>query len=153
MKKLMALVLALTSVLGLVGCSQAEQEDTVVTATDNVSVIAPTETESQFEPVSVIIPTCKSIEAEIADDFIDPSTVTVLGGEWSYTDDSDRFVALVSVKYINKFDEYETAEYVVLGVFGGEAHTNHCLNQHSPYTRENVLQEFGAIDSQRFTLE
>lgn len=110
------------------------------------------ETEKRSEPDAAILPTCKSIEAEIADDFIDPSTVSVLNGEWSYTSDPKRFVALVSVKYRNKFDKYETAEYVVLGEFGGDAKTRHCLNQHSPYTRENVLAIYGAIDHQRFTL-
>jgi len=110
------------------------------------------ETENQFEPDAAVIPTCKSIEEAIADDFIDPSTVSVLSGEWAYTVDPNRFVALVSVNYMNKFDEYETAEYVVVGAFGGDAGTRHCLNQHSPYTRENVLQTFGAIDDKQFAL-
>ena len=107
----------------------------------------------QTAPESIITPTCRSIEEKIADDFIDPSTVSVLSGEWAYTVDPNRFVAVASVNYINKFNEYETAEYVVWGAFDGEAHTRHCLNQHSPYTRENVLENFGAIDNQRFTLE
>lgn len=107
----------------------------------------------QTAPESIITPTCRSIEEKIADDFIDLSTVSVLSGEWAYTVDPNRFVAVVSVNYINKFNEYETAEYVLLGAFDGEAHTRHCLNQHSPYTRENVLENFGAIDNQRFTLE
>ena len=110
------------------------------------------EAENQTGQDAVAIPTCSSMEAAIADDFIDPSTVSVLGGEWAYTVDPDRFVALVSVKYRNKFDEYETAEYVVLGEFGGDAGTRHCLNQHSPYTRETVLEIFGAINNQRFAL-
>ena len=107
----------------------------------------------QTAPESIIIPTCRSIEEKIADDFIDPSTVSVLSGEWAHTVDPNRFVAVVSVNYINKFNEYETAEYVVLGTFEGEAHTRHCLNQHSPYTKENVLEAYGAIDNQRFILE
>ena len=107
----------------------------------------------QTAPEFIITPTCRSIEEKIAGDFIDPSTVSVLSGEWAYTVDPNRFVAVVSVNYINKFNEYETAEYVVLGAFDGEAHTRHCLNQHSPYTREKVLENFGAIDNQRFTLE
>ena len=101
---------------------------------------------------SINTPTCISIEEKIANDFIDPATVSVLSGEWAYTVDPNRFVAVVSVNYINKFNEYETAEYVVVGAFDGEAGTRHCLNQHSPYTRENVLEVFGAIDSQRFEL-
>lgn len=110
------------------------------------------ETENQHDPDAAVIPTCKSIEEAIADDFIDPSNVSVLSGEWAYTVDPNRFVALVSVNYMNKFDEYETAEYVVIGAFGGDAGTRHCLNQHSPYTRENVLQMFGAIDDKQFAL-
>lgn len=111
------------------------------------------EFESQTEPTSTPVLHCKSIQESAAWSFIDPNTVTVLSGEWAYTSQPNGYVALVTFNYTNKFDEYETAEYVVLGVFGGEASTVHCLNEHSPYTRENVLQEFGAIDDQRFTLE
>ncbi|MBQ7001354.1 MAG: hypothetical protein IJN67_09980 [Oscillospiraceae bacterium] len=110
------------------------------------------EPEKQAEANAVTVPTCKSIETEIADNFIDPATVSVRKGEWAYTADSNRFVALVSVNYINKFEKYETAEYVVLGTFGGGAETKHCLNQHSPYNRETVLEAYGAIDSRRFDL-
>ena len=109
-------------------------------------------TENQLESDAAVIPTCKSIEEAIADDFIDPSTVSVLSGEWAYTVDPNRFVALVTVNYMNKFNEYETAEYVVVGTFGGDAGTRYCLNQHSPYTRENVLQVFGAIEGKQFAL-
>jgi len=107
----------------------------------------------QIIPEVIITPTCRSLEAEIADDFIEPSTVSVLSGEWSHTVDPNRFVALVVVNYLNMFDEYETAEYVVLGEFDGDAGTRHCLNQHSPYTRENVLEAYGAIGDRRFILD
>ena len=109
--------------------------------------------EAKANPDPVIIPTLKFLEAAISDDFIDPATVSVRSGEWAYTVDPNRFVALVTVNYINKFDEYETADYVVLGTFGADAGTRHCLNQHSPYTRENVLQHYGALDHQSFPLE
>ena len=112
-----------------------------------------TEPEAQTEPTFVPVLDGKSLEAACAEGFIDPSKVTVLGGEWAYTADPNKFVALVSVKYTNKFDEYETAEFIMVGVFGGEIELYHCLNEHSSYTRENALQEFGAIDNQRFTLE
>ena len=96
---------------------------------------------------------CKSLEAACADGFIDPSKVTILGGEWAYTADPTKFVALATVRYTNKDDTYETSEFVMVGTFGGKTELFHNLNEQSPYTRENVLQEFGAIDAQRFPLE
>lgn len=149
MKKLIALILALVCILGLASCAQAEQEKAAETVHNDTTII----TESQTEPTSALVLDCKSIQESAAWSFIDPDTVTVLGGEWAYTSEPNGYVALVTFNYANKFDEYETAEYVVLGVFGGEASTVHCLNEYSPYTRKNVLQEFGAIDNQRFTLE
>ena len=51
------------------------------------------------------------------------------------------------------FDEYVTAEIVMVGTFGGKTELFHHLNEHSPYTRENALREFGAVDDRRFPLE
>ena len=95
----------------------------------------------------------KSLEIACAEGFIDPSKVTVLGGEWAFTAEQDKFVVLATVMYTNKDDEYETADFLMRGVFGGEIEMFHTLNEHSSYTRENALQEFGAIDDQRFLLE
>ena len=111
------------------------------------------ETEPQTESPSRPVLNLKSLETACADGFIDPSKVTVLSGEWAYTVAPDKFVALATVRYTNKDDEYETAEFVMVGVFGGEIELYHCLNRHSPYTRENALQAYGAIDDQRFPLE
>jgi len=106
----------------------------------------------QIEPNAPVLD-CKSLEIACAPSFIDPSKVSVLGGEWAYAADPNKFVALASVKYTTKDDEYEIAEFVMVGTFDGEIELLHNLNEHSPYTRENALQEFGAIDSQRFSLE
>ena len=95
----------------------------------------------------------KSLETACAEGFIDPSKVTVLGGEWAYTAEPDKFVVLATVRYTTKDDEYETADFLMRGVFGGEIELYHCLNQHSPYTRENALEANGAIDDRRFPLE
>lgn len=111
------------------------------------------ETEPQPEPDSRPLLTLKSLEAACADGFIDPSKVTVLSGEWAYTVVSEKYVALATVRFTNKDNEYETADFVMVGVFGGEVERYHCLNQHSPYTRENALEVYGAIDDQRFPLE
>ncbi len=153
MKNLTVWLLALVCVLAIVGCSQAEQEDIVATAADSVEAISAIETEPQTEPISRPVLDCKSLEAACADGFIDPSKVTVLGGEWAYTADPNKFVALATVRYTAKDDEYVTAEIVMVGTFGGKTELFHHLNEHSPYTRENVLREFGAIDDQRFPLE
>ena len=153
MKKLTAWLLALVCVLALVGCSQAEKEDTTATVTDSVEAISTIENEPQTEPTSRPVLDCKSLEAACAESFIDPSKVTVLGGEWAYTADPNKFVALATVRYTDKDDEYVTAEIVMVGTFGGKTELFHHLNEHSPYTRENALQEFGAIDDQRFPLE
>ena len=153
MKNLTVWLLALVCVLAIVGCSQAEQEDIVATAADSVEAISTIETEPQTEPTSRPVLDCKSLEAACADGFIDPSKVTVLGGEWAYTADPNKFVALATVRYTAKDDEYVTAEIVMVGTFGGKTELFHHLNEHSPYTRENVLREFGAIDDQRFPLE
>jgi len=96
--------------------------------------------------------TRKSLETACADGFIDPSEVSVLSGEWAYTVVPDKYVALATVRYTNKDNEYETADYVMVGAFDGEVELYHCLNQHSPYTRENALEAYGAIDDQRFPL-
>ena len=109
--------------------------------------------EYHTEPTMARTLDCESLQAACADGFIDPSKVTVLGGEWAYTADPNKFVALATVRYTDKDDEYVTADFLMLGVFGGEIELYHCLNQHSPYTRENALREFGAVDEQRFPLE
>lgn len=111
------------------------------------------ETESQTEPAVAHTLDCKSLQEACADGFNDPSKVTVLGGEWAYTADPNKYVALATVRYTDKDDEYETADFLMLGVFGGEIELYHMLNAHSPYTRENGLQEFGAVDGRRFPLE
>ena len=152
MKKLMALLLALSFVLVLVGCAKSDEKNEIEATTDNIEIVVTTGTEPPIDPTSAPVLDCKSLETACAEGFIDPSKVTVLGGEWAYTADPNKFVALASVKYTNKYDEYVTAEYVMVGVFGGEIELYHCLNQHSPYTRENALQAFGAIDGQRFPL-
>lgn len=149
MKKPTALLLVLSFMLVLVSCSKADERKVT---TDNLEIVVAAETEPQAELTPAAVLDCKALEAACAEGFIDPSKVSVLGGEWAYTADPNKFVALASVKYTNKYDEYETAEYVMVGVFGGEIELYHCLNEHSPYTRENALQEFGAIDSQRFPL-
>ena len=110
------------------------------------------ENESYAEQTSRPVLTRQSLEAACADGFIDPSKVTVLSGEWAYTVIPDQFVALATVRYTNKDNEYETADFVMVGVFDGEIEWYHCLNQHSPYTRENALEVYGAIDDQRFPL-
>jgi len=107
----------------------------------------------QPEPTIVHTLDCRSLEAACAESFIDPSKVTVLSGEWAYTADPNKYVALATVQYTDKDDEYETAEFIMVGTFGGKTELFHNLNEHSPYTRENALQEFGAVDGQRFPLE
>ena len=114
------------------------------------TLLAPVETVESTETRSLDL---KSLEAACAEEFIDPSKVTVLSGEWTYTADPDKFVALATVRYTDKNDEYEVAEIVMVGTFGGKTELFHHLNEHSPYTRENVFREFGAIDDQRFPLK
>ena len=111
------------------------------------------ENETQAELTNRPVLTLQSLEVACADGFIDPSKVTVLSGEWAYTVVPDKFVALATVKYTNKDNEYETADFIMVGVFDGEIELYHCLNQHSPYTRENALEAYGAIDDRRFPLE
>ena len=152
MKKLIALFLALACVLSLVGCSEEEKKNEVAT-TDTVEDVLSAETELQTELIDMPVLDCKSLEAACADSFIDPSKVFVLGGEWAYTADPNKFVALATVRYTTKDNEYETADFVMVGVFGGGIEMCHGLNEHSSYTRENALQEFGAVDDQRFPLE
>ena len=110
------------------------------------------ENEPQEELAGRPVLTLKSLETACADGFIDPSKVSVLSGEWAYTVIPDKYVALATVRYTNKDNEYETADFVMVGVFGCEIELYHCLNQHSPYTRENALEAYGAIDDQRFPL-
>ena len=111
------------------------------------------ENESHAEQASRPVLSLQSLEAACADGFIDPSKVTVLSGEWAYTVVPVKFVALATIKYTDKDNEYETADFVMVGVFDGEIELYHCLNQHSPYTRENALEAYGAVDDQRFPLE
>lgn len=110
------------------------------------------ENDPQTEIANRPVLTLKLLEAACADGFIDPSKVTVLNGEWAYTVVPDKYVALATVRYTNKDSEYETADFIMVGVFGGDVEMYHCLNQHSPYTRENALETYGAIDDQRFPL-
>jgi hypothetical protein len=109
--------------------------------------------EYHTEPTVAHTLDCKSLQEACAESFIDPSKVTVLGGEWAYTSDPNKFVALATVRYTDKDDEYVTAEIVMVGTFGGKTELFHHLNEHSPYTRENALREFGAVDDRRFPLE
>ena len=153
MKKLIVLFLVLVCLISLVGCSKEGKENEVAESTVITATIVSAETELQTEPAGIPVLDCKSLEAACADSFIDPSKVTVLGGEWAYTADPNKYVALVTVRYTDKDDEYVTAEIVMVGTFGGKTELFHHLNEHSPYTRENALQEFGAIDDQRFPLE
>ena len=153
MKKLIVLILVLVCVLSLVGCSKEGDKNKVAETTDTVATVVSAETEPQAKPTDRPVLDCKSLEAACADSFIDPSKVSVLGGEWAYTADPNKFVALATVRYTTKDNEYETADFVMVGVFGGGIELCHGLNEHSPYTRENALQEFGAVDDQRFPLE
>ena len=145
MKKLTALFLVLTCVLALAACSGGSEESKSATTEATV----PTETVSI--PLHAL--DLQSLESACAEGFIDPSKVTVLSGEWAYTADPNKYVALATVRYTDKDDEFQTAEIVMVGTFGGKTELFHHLNEHSPYTRENALQEFGAIDDQRFPLE
>ena len=111
------------------------------------------ENEPQEELTNRPVLTLESLEIACADGFIDPTKVTVLSGEWAYTVVPDKYVALATVSYTNKDNEYETADFVMVGIFDGEVELYHCLNQHSPYTTENALHAYGAIDDQRFPLE
>ena len=147
----------LACILGFIGYHKAMEESKLtmsetVAATDPSSAVVLSETEHQT-PTNEPVLDCESLEAVCADSFMDPSKVTVLGGEWAYTADPNKFVALATVRYTTKDDVYETAEFIIVGTFGGKAELLHNLNEHSPYTAENALQEFGAIDNQRFPLE
>lgn len=153
MKKLIVLILVLVCVLSLVGCSKEGDKNKVAETTDTVATAVSAETEPQAEPTDRPVLDCKSLEAACANSFIDPSKVSVLGGEWAYTADPNKFVALAMVRYTTKDNEYETADFVMVGVFSGGIELCHGLNEHSSYTRENALQEFGAVDDQRFPLE
>lgn len=150
MKRVTALLLILVCVLAMAGCFKTEGEKTVRASKDNPEAAA---TNAQTEPVAVHTLDCKTLQEACAESFIDPSRVTVLGGEWAYSADPEKFVALATVRYTDKDDEYETAEFVMVGTFGGKTELFHNLNEHSPYTRENALQAFGAADDRRFPLE
>ena len=153
MKKLIAWFLILTWMNGLLGCSQAKRDDTAVSAGDHVEVISTIGTEPQTEPINKHTLDCKSLEVACADSFIDPSKVSVLGGEWAYSYEPNKFVALATVRYTNKDDEYEVAEIVMVVTFDGTTELFHHLDENSPCNRENALREFGAVNDQRFPLE
>ena len=142
------IALSLGCILGFIGYQKAIEESKLTINEEALS----TEAERQ-EPMDRPVLDCKSLEAACADSFIDPSKVTVLGGEWAYTADPNKFVALATVRYTNKDDAYETAEFIMVGTFDGKTELFHNLNDQSPYTRENALQAFGAIDVQRFPLK
>ena len=148
------IALILGFILGFIGYRKAIEEATLTSndpAAANTVVSA--EVQLHTEPMNRPVLDCKSLEAACADNFIDPSKVMVMGGEWAYTSDPNKFVALATVRYTVKNDAYETSEFVMVGTFDGKTELFHCLNEHSPYTKENVLQEFGAMDDQRFPLE
>ena len=147
------IALILGFILGFIGYQKASEE-AILTTNDPAAAntIASSESDLQ-EPMDRPILDCKALEAACADSFIDPSKVTVLGGEWAYTAEPNKFVALATIRYTTKDDEYETAEFVMVGTFGGKTELFHNLNEYSPYTKENALQVFGAIDDQRFPLE
>ena len=147
MKKFIALLLALSCMLALVACAKTDAEKETSATTEYIEVVTAT------EPTVAHTLDCQTLQAACADGFIDPSKVTVLGGEWAYTADPNKFVALATVRYTDKDGEYETVDFLMLGVFGGEIELYHMLNAQSPYTRENGLQEFGAVDDRRFPLE
>ena len=147
MKKFTALLLALSCMLALVACAKSDTEKKPAATTESIEVVTTT------EPTVAHTLDCQTLQEACADGFIDPSKVTVLGGEWAYTADPNKFVALATVRYTDKDGEYETVDFLMLGVFGGEIELYHMLNAHSPYTRENGLQEFGAVDDRRFPLE
>ena len=145
----------LACIIGSIGYKKAIEESklTISESAAMSDIVESEEIERKTEPTDRPVLDCKSLEATCADSFIDPSKVTVLGGEWAYTADPDKFVALATIRYTNKGDEYETAEFIMVGTFDGKTELLHNLNEHSPYTRENALQEFGAIDDQRFPLK
>ena len=145
MKKLTVIFLVLTCLLALAACSADRGESSSDTTEATVS--------AETDPTVLQTLDLKALEEACADSFIDPSKVSVLGGEWAYTADPDKYVALATVRYTDKNDEYEVAEIVMVGTFGGKTELFHHLNKHSPYTRENALKEFGAIDDKRFPLE
>ena len=148
------IALILACILGFIGYQKANEEKIhVVSSQSEQEGNAVVATEARIAQTSRPVLDCKSLEAACAEGFIDPSKVTVLGGEWAYTAEPDKFVSLATVRYTTKDNEYETADFVMVGVLGGKIELYHGLNEHSPYNRENVLQEFGAIDDQRFPLE
>ena len=147
------IALILGFILGFIGYRKAIEE-TKLTANDPAAANTAVSAEAEHqEPRNRPVLDCKSLESACADNFMDPSKVTVLGGVWAYTADPNKFVALATVRYTVKNDAYETAEFVMVGTFDGKTELFHCLNEHSPYTKENALQEFGAMDDQRFPLE
>lgn len=152
MNKLIALLLILSFVPVLPGCSGREP-DRVPASTEPTVLAADTQTRCQTEPAASRTLDRQTLQSACAQGFIDPSQVTVLAGEWAYTADPNKFVALATVRYTDKDGEYETADFLMLGVFGGEIELYHILNEHSPYTQENGLREFGAVDDRRFPLE
>lgn len=139
------MLLALDCAMALTGCSMSEKEKPESATTDKIEV--------QTESAAAHTLDCNSLKDACADSFIDPSKVSVLDGEWAYTADPNKFVALATVRYTDKNEKYEIAEFVMVGTFGGKTELFHNLNEHSPYTRENALQEFGAVDDRRFPLQ
>lgn len=109
MKKLTALLLALTCVLALTACSDDREESKSAATEATVS--------ASTDPTVLQTLDLKALEEACADSFLDPSKVTVLGGEWAYTADPDKYVALATVRYTDKNDEYEVAEIVMVGIW------------------------------------
>ena len=148
----LTIALILAFIIGFIGYQKTIELQKEPSATPT-GIYNPEKNKAPQTEIDKPVLDCKSLEAACADSFIDPTKVTVLGGEWAYTADPNKFVALATVRYTDKDDEYEVAEIVMVGTFGVKTELFHHLNEHSPYTRENVLREFGAIDDQRFPLE
>lgn len=95
-------------------------------------------------------PTCASIADEIRDDFIDPLSVSVLGGSIGFKDPVDGFFSVpfsyrgvVKVRAANKLGAYITQQYVITGSFGGSVRIIEEYNG-PDYEILDLLKEMGA---------
>jgi hypothetical protein len=111
------IALILACIIGFIGYQKAvelQKEQTATpTQTHNSEILATKQT-----GIDKPVLDCKSLEAACADSFIDPSKVSILGGEWTYTADPNKYVALATVRYTDKDDAYVVAEIVMVGTFG-----------------------------------
>lgn len=95
-------------------------------------------------------PTCESIADGIRDDFIDPLSVSVLGGWIGFKDPVDgffevpfRYRGIVEVRATNRLGAYITKEYVISGTFGGSVRIIEEYDR--PFSLPfEVLEEMGA---------